>query len=132
MNECLAAIQAEALGRTGDGIVGHGQEDQLRLVEYGERVGKGARAGHHLLEPAPALLVPAGNRRDVPAGTREGSTKSRTNPACSYERDVWPAVVGVLVLVVGVVVGVFMIGVVVGHVGQLSASRRGVYSAGLH
>jgi len=46
VDQRLAAVQVQAASRTGDRVVGHGQEDEVGLIEDVGRVGEGARAGN--------------------------------------------------------------------------------------
>ena len=130
VDERLAAVEQQAAGRVRDGVVGHGQEDQVSVVEHGRGIGIGARAGHPFLEAPPALLVPARDRGHLPAGARERRAERRPDPARTDEADARLAVVdfvvvGVRMLVVGLTVLVVGAPVrVVGVVGQLFLRKR--------
>jgi hypothetical protein len=94
----------EAFRGGGDRVVGHGQEDEIGLVEDVGRVGEGARAGNERPEAISSGDVPAGDSADVPASSAECDRQCRANPARADECDARLAVVSVLVVVRLVVV----------------------------
>src|SRR5690242_12102952 len=110
MDERLAAVQLQVLGRAGDRVVGHRQKDQIGLVENGPGIRKGARAGHLFLEPSALLGVTRGDRAYLPAGARERVTQRRPDTARSDEGDRRSSVLGMGVLAVLVVGGALVVG----------------------
>jgi hypothetical protein len=130
VDQSLAAVQAQSGGCSPDGVVGHGQEDQIRLVEHGMRLEEAARTGDAFDEAGASRVVAAGHGTHLPAGAGEGDRQHGTHPPCAHERDARPTVglrVGHVVLVV-LVVHVVLV-VLAGH-GRIVAAfadvRRGI------
>ena len=133
VDQRLAAVQAQLAGEALDGVVRHGEDDQLDLVEDRRRLGEGAGAGHEATEPLAPRGVPRGDRDDRPAGPvqRRPERRARRRPAPTIPIERRLAGLGVPVRM-----GVAGLGVVVvvrrGAVGSRSMprSRRSSRAAG--
>ena len=79
MNESLAAVKAHLPGDGRDGVVGHGQNHELRRLEHGRRLDEGASAGDKETESLPTAGVTAGHGRDRPTGPADCHAQCRSD-----------------------------------------------------
>ena len=71
MDDRLTRVQPQVPGELRDGVVRHGQDDQLDVVDERGGLGERPHVRHVLAEPAPAAGIPRGNGADRPAGARQ-------------------------------------------------------------
>jgi hypothetical protein len=96
MDQRLAAVQGQLAGGCRNGVVGHGQEDKVGIVQDGVGLGKAAGRWYMLAELAAPILVAAGDRGYRPAGTGKGDGESCPHATGADEPDARPAVIAVL------------------------------------
>ena len=85
----LAAVHADAGRQRRDHVVGHGEDDQLDLLDEGLRLGERARPLDEAREAFPAAGVAAGDGVDRPAGPAQGEPERRPDRTRAHDPGVW-------------------------------------------
>ena len=80
VHEALARVEAQPGHDRRDGVVGHGQEGDLHVIQDRGRFRVGTRSGHRGDETLAPGWVTTGHRHDRPAGGREGASEHGPHP----------------------------------------------------